>query len=218
MHHVWSWPTLLTVSCMKAKSFKSDSQIQFIYIVLNRRLHIITKTLSIEFPQKSFKNIPNADFVLTVSQYANRSSMLHLKAIKKSSLIRHLQTFTAGLGSLWNIYKSQSPYEQSPLLPSSWLTTWFSWIFLEWILSFPVVGFWLVFWGIRCLISLHFLLRVSTLTLATQYNVRIRDSSQNTHPIWFNPKMLPPQSRRSLQFYILHFNDLLVDLLPVQHF
>lgn len=123
MHHVWSWPTLLTVSCMKAKSFKSDSQIQFIYIVLNRRLHIITKTFSIEFPQKSLKNIPNADFVLTVSQYANRSSMLHLKAIKKSSLIRHLQTFTASLGSLWNIYKSQSPYEQSPLLPSSWLTT-----------------------------------------------------------------------------------------------
>ena len=59
------------ISCMKAKSLTSDSQIQFIiYIVLNRQLNVITKTFCIESPQKSFKKVPNADFVLTVSQHA----------------------------------------------------------------------------------------------------------------------------------------------------
>ena len=53
--------------------------------------------------------------------------------------------------------------------------------------------------------DLHFLLRVSTLSLAAQYNVRISASSQNTHPITFNPKTLPPQSHSSLQFYLFWF-------------
>ena len=53
--------------------------------------------------------------------------------------------------------------------------------------------------------DLHCLLRLSTLSLAAQYNVRIRASSQNTHPIPFNPKTLPPQSHSSLQFYTFLF-------------
>ena len=53
--------------------------------------------------------------------------------------------------------------------------------------------------------DLHCLLRLSTLSLAAQYNVRIRASSQNTHPITFNPKTLPPQSHSSLKFYTFLF-------------